>query len=190
MEPAIESAVAWPESTNADELPGLDKVSFKDVLGDRLVKDVELGLGFPFVDDRELAWNPSARPALAVRMAGKGFPFGLILFDAKPDRIGDEDPSGEMLGPCRVALAGDFLPQVLSAFHERVFERHGWDEHLARLAVIVLMLAPVAGIVIGVRFFFQLWHVRRVLAGLAVWAGACQCYCCFFHMCFVLVACA
>lgn len=149
METTVKATVARTETPHADELASFHQVSFKNVLGDCLVEDVKCRRCCPIVDNGELARNSRAAAALAVSVAHEGFSFRLILMDPKHNRVSDQQASREMLCPCGLPFAGDFLAKVLCALHQRVFQRHRWNVNDSGFPVVVLVLAPVAGVVVA-----------------------------------------
>ena len=149
METTVESTVARTETPHADELASFYKVTLENVLCDGLVEDVKCCRGCPIVDNWELARNSRAAAALAVSVAHEGFSFRLVLVNSKHHGISDQKPRREVLCPCRLAFAGDFLSKILSALHERVFQRHRWNVNDSGFPVVVLVLAPVSGVVVA-----------------------------------------
>ena len=149
METTVKSTVARTETPHADELASFDKVTLENVLSNGLVEDVKCCRGCPIVDYRELARNACAAAALSVSVAHEGFSFRLVLVDPKHNRVSDQQASGEVLRPCRLPFAGNFFAKVLSALHERVFQRHRWNVNDSGFTVVVLVLAPVSSVVVA-----------------------------------------
>lgn len=149
METTVKATVARTETPHADELASFHKVTLENVLGDCLVEDVKCRSSCPIVDDGELAGNARPAAAFAVSVAHEGFSFGLVLVNAKHNRVSDKEASREMLGPGCLSLAGDFLAKVLSALHERVFQCHRRNVNDSGFPVVVLVFPPVSSIVVA-----------------------------------------
>ena len=82
MKPAIESPVARPEATHADELSGLDEITLENIFGDRFIKDVKNGLRLPLRNNGELSRHAGPAAALSIRMARECFALRFVFVNS------------------------------------------------------------------------------------------------------------